>query len=97
MVRKQNYPSICKESIIVSRVWLLLGFLCVLIFFNKENLIDPSKAFAQFIKNDLETNDLINNNINGSEKFYVSSNPENFKTASKLFCELNDLPELIKF
>lgn len=65
-------------------------------FFNKENLIDPSKAFAQFIKNDLETNDLINNNINGSEKFYVSSNPENFKTASKLFCELNNLPELIK-
>lgn len=27
-----------KESIIVSRVWLMLGFLCVLIFsFNKEN------------------------------------------------------------
>ena len=65
-------------------------------FFNEENLIDPSKAFAQFIKNDLELCGLLNNTNSHSEKFYVSSNPENFKIASKLFCELKELPELIK-
>ena len=65
-------------------------------FFNKEILIDPSKAFAQFIKNDLELCGLLNNINSNSENFYVSSNPENFKIASKLFCELKELPELIK-
>ena len=65
-------------------------------FFNKENLIDPSKAFAKFIKNDLELCGLLNDTNSHSEKFYVSSNPENFKIASKLFCELKELPELIK-
>lgn len=65
-------------------------------FFDAENLIDPSKAFAQFIKNDLETCGLLNDTNSHSENFYVSSNPENFKIASKLFCELKELPELIK-
>ena len=35
--KKTELLKYCKESIIVSRVWLLLGFLCVLYFFNKEN------------------------------------------------------------
>ena len=65
-------------------------------FYPLDKLIDPSNAFAQFIKNTLITNNLINNQTNGSEKFYVSSSPENFKQASKLFCELKELPELIK-
>lgn len=65
-------------------------------FYASENLIDPSKSFAEFIKKNLETNGLLNNSGMGSEHFYVSSNPENFKEASKLFCQLQNLPELIK-
>ncbi len=61
-------------------------------FYPEENLIDPSKYFAEFIKEDLGANP----NGSGSEKFYVSSNPENFMAASKLFCDLTELPELVK-
>lgn len=64
-------------------------------FYPKKDLIDPSKHFAQYIKADLTAAGLLNPNGNGSEKFYVSSNPENFKTASKLFCTLPALPELV--
>ena len=62
-------------------------------FYDVKNLIDPSKYFAKFIADDL--GDLLNEN-GGSEKFFVSSNPENFRTAAKLFYELNELPELVK-
>lgn len=65
-------------------------------FYPEQNLIDPSKYFAQFIENDLQASGIVNNSACGSEKFFVSSNPENFKTASKLFCELSNLPELIE-
>lgn len=61
-------------------------------FYPEENLIDPSKYFAEFIKEDLVPNP----NGKGSEHFYVSSNPENFMAASKLFCELSETPELVK-
>lgn len=61
-------------------------------FYPEKDLIDPAKYFAQFIKEDL----VANTTGNGSEHFYVSSNPENFMAASKLFCELNELPELVK-
>ena len=61
-------------------------------FYPEENLIDPSKYFAEFIKEDLAANP----NGKGSEHFYVSSNPENFMAASKLFCELTEKPELVK-
>lgn len=64
-------------------------------FYPKENLIDPSKSFAQFIKNDLETANLLNDTGVESEKFYVSSNPENFKTAARMFYELREAPELL--
>lgn len=62
-------------------------------FYPEKDLIDPAKYFAQFIKEDL----VANPNGAGTEHFYVSSNPENFMAASKLFCELKDLPELVKF
>lgn len=61
-------------------------------FYPEKDLIDPAKHFAQYIKEDLTPNP----NGTSTEHFYVSSNPENFKTASKLFCELKELPELIK-
>lgn len=58
--------------------------------------IDPSEYFAQFIKADLMVNDLINKNNEGSEKFLVSANPEQFKEAASLFYNLKALPEVVK-
>ncbi len=65
-------------------------------FYPEKGLIDPSKYFAEFICNDLRVNELLNGGIQGSERFFVTSNPENFRNASKLFCELKELPELIR-
>ena len=57
--------------------------------------INPSKEFAKIIKNDLSQKGLLNQNTTkGTEKFYVSANPEKFKMASSMFYELNELPEL---
>lgn len=33
--------------------------------------------------------------IEGSEKFYVSANPENFKQASEMFYKVKELRELV--
>ena len=56
--------------------------------------IDPSIHFAKIIKNDLEKNNMLNDRFE-YEKFYVSSDPENFKEAAKLFYALDMLPNLI--
>ena len=58
-----------------------------------ETFIDPSVFFAQNIKKDLTKNGLLGDKFE-YEKFFVSSNPENFKVASELFYKLNKLPEL---
>ncbi len=63
-------------------------------FMPEEMFIDPSVYFAQGIKKDLAENKLLNNDKFEYEKFFVSSEPENFKISSQLFYELNDLPEL---
>lgn len=60
-------------------------------FMPEEKFIDPSVYFAQNIKNDLS---ILNDKFE-YEKFYVSADPENFKTASQLFYQLKDLPELV--
>lgn len=64
-------------------------------FAPKEIFIDPSEYFAEFIKKDLELNNLLSSSAQGSEKFFVSANPENFKLASSMFCQINDLPTLV--
>lgn len=58
-----------------------------------ETFIDPSVFFAQNIKNDLTKKGLLGDKFE-YEKFFVSSNPENFKVASELFYKLDKLPEL---
>ena len=63
-------------------------------FLPAEVFIDPSTCFAEIIKKDLEKNNLLNDKFE-YEKFYVSSDPENFKEAAKLFYTLKALPELI--
>lgn len=62
-------------------------------FEQEEKFIDPSVYFAQNIKQNLQENNLLNDKFE-YEKFYVSSNPENFKKASELFYKLKKLPQL---
>lgn len=64
-------------------------------FAPREMFIDPSEYFAQFIKSDLEANNLLNQNLKGSEKFFVSANPQNFKEASSMFYSIKELPNLL--
>lgn len=64
-------------------------------FTQKDMFIDPAEYFAAFIKSDLEVNNLLNKNTEGSEQFFVSANPEQFKKAASLFYKLKELPKLI--
>lgn len=64
-------------------------------FMPEDKFIDPALYFAQNIKEDLEKNNL-SGKEHTYEKFYVSSNPENFKIASELFYKLDKLPELVQ-
>ena len=63
-------------------------------FLPEDKYIDPAIFFAQSIKNDLEKNNLLGQEPT-YERFYVSSDPENFKIASELFYKLDILPELV--
>ncbi len=63
-------------------------------FMPEDIFIDPAVYFAQNIKDNLTKSCLLNNKFE-YEKFYVSSDPENFKTASEMFYKLNALPEII--
>ena len=62
-------------------------------FMPEDKFIDPAVYFAENIKNDLAEKNMLNNKFE-YEKFYVSSNPENFKIASELFYKLKSLPQL---
>lgn len=64
-------------------------------FAPRELYIDPAEYFAEFIKSDLELNNLLNKSTEGSEKFFVSVNPEKFKEASSIFYSIKELPELV--
>jgi len=63
-------------------------------FMPEDKFIDPSVYFAQNIKEDLTKCGLLNKKYE-YEKFFVSSDPENFKLASELFYKLKELPELM--
>lgn len=63
-------------------------------FLPEDKYIDPAIFFVQSIKNDLEKNNLLGKEPT-YERFYVSSDPENFKIASELFYKLDTLPELV--
>ncbi len=57
-------------------------------FAPREMFIDPSLFFAEFIKQDLDKNNLLSDSTQGSEEFFVSANPESFISASKVFYPL---------
>ena len=63
-------------------------------FMPEDTFIDPAVYFAKNIQEDLTRLNLLNNKFE-YERFYVSSNPENFKTASELFYKLSELPEVV--
>lgn len=62
-------------------------------FAPEEMFIDPAVYFAEFIKSDLIKNNLTEKS-DGKEEIYVSSAPEKFKEAAKMFYELKTLPIL---
>lgn len=62
-----------------------------------EMFIDPAESFAHFIKDDLSKDGLLSTTNESSEEFYVSSNPQNFKTSSKMFYDVKNLPQLLTF
>ena len=66
-------------------------------FAPRELFIDPAESFARFIKDDLAKENLLSTSNDRFEAFYVSSNPENFKSSSKMFYDVKDLPELLTF
>lgn len=66
-------------------------------FTSKDMFIDPALSFAQYIKTDLEQADLLNLSDKRFEEFYVSSSPELFKSSSKMFYNLDKMPELLTF
>lgn len=66
-------------------------------FAPRDMFIDPAIAFADFIKSELAKDNLLNDSDNTFEEFYVSSDPEQFKISSKMFCELKDNPKLLTF
>lgn len=56
--------------------------------------INPAEAFAQFVTDDLKNNCLLNNKKDYEPKFYVSSNPEQFKSASRLFYSVEEAKQI---
>ena len=63
-------------------------------FAPEDLFIDPAEIFVDYIKSDLEKNNLLNL-IGGSESFYVSANPESFQEHSKIFYNVENLPEVV--
>ena len=62
---------------------------------NEDIFIDPAQYFAEFIKRDLELNNMLNSSGQGDEKFFVSAKPEQFKSAAEMFYSLKKLPDVV--
>lgn len=65
-------------------------------FMPRDKFIDPAEYFAENIKNDLEKRGLLNTEEAEYEKFYVSSDPQNFKEAASMFYKLQNLPQIVE-
>lgn len=67
----------------------------VLTRFEKEELfINPASYFAQSIAADLKSDDMLSLTKNFDPVFYVSSNPEKFISASKLFYDVKSAQKI---
>ncbi len=56
--------------------------------------INPAKSFAENIYKDLKEQELISDNQNNKIEFLVSSNPDQFISASKLFYDVREAKEI---
>jgi glutamate racemase len=65
-------------------------------FAPREMFIDPSEYFAEFIKDDLKAQNMLNNEQSSFEEFLVSANPEEFKKAASGFYPISNLSIAIK-
>lgn len=63
-------------------------------FESKNLFINPAKYFSQYIKNDLENLNLLNNKKDYEPQFFVSANPQQFIKASKLFFNVEKAQEI---
>lgn len=63
-------------------------------FAGKDIFIDPAEYFAKFIANDLINSNNISDRQIYEPKFFVSANPEKFQNSSKIFYNVNKLPEI---
>ena len=62
----------------------------------KTMFIDPAEIFVNFVKADLQKNNLLNNSsFLGKEDFFVSANPKEFVENAKLFYNIKNLPTII--
>ena len=64
-------------------------------FVPEEKFINPAKFFAEYICHDLKENNLVTDKNSGEQKFYVTSKPEQFKSASKLFYNVQKVEEVV--
>lgn len=65
-------------------------------FVPNDTFIDPSIYFAEYIRDDLAKNNLLNDSTeSGNEIFYVSANPENFRQAASMFYPIKELPTVV--
>ena len=63
---------------------------------HKDLFIDPAKIFVEYIKNDLQNSNLLNDsNDYGFEKMFVSANPESFVKNSEIFYSVKNKPEVV--
>lgn len=56
--------------------------------------MDPAECFAKYIADDIILSGLENNSQNYKPKFYVSSNPNQFKISSELFYKVENPKEI---
>ncbi|MBP7211270.1 glutamate racemase [bacterium] len=65
-------------------------------FAPKTMFIDPAVYFADYIAKDLKVSGLLTDSEKeGYEKFFVSSNPENFYSSARMFYPIKSVPELV--
>lgn len=62
----------------------------------KDIFIDPAEYFVYYIAEDLKNREKLAEKKEYEPQFFVSSNPEKFKSSSEIFYKLNKIPTLIK-
>lgn len=63
-------------------------------FVPEELFINPARHFAQYIYQDLKENNLLCEKKKHEHKIYVSANPKQFATASRLFYKVQEIEEI---